>query len=337
MVWHSAGSCRPPGAGGSAGDRRRRAARHRASNVGSSRRRSASPRRSVVERRPPGAGDGPDLARPDRQAPRVERAAQSQVHLGVAVPARSTTVPSGEGRSRAEPCRRGARMDDEVTSALGLRGQGEVAPMARTTRARSGSTSTTVTSTPGTPTRRRATQSPTMPAHDGDPVADEWRGIPQRVDRLHGARQHRRAAGAFRHDHHRRGRHDVCRLVREEAEHRPSDHLGRPLLHHPDVEVAVLDRAGELALLEGSSHRRVLVGGAQPRNTTSRCRGSLPSAGCARGPRRVAGPAARQAGSPPRRVPGQNALACTAIALSSGVGRNGSPPRSRTGRTRPHG
>src|ERR671913_1134134 len=36
---------------------------------------------------PPGRGDGPDLARPDRQATRVERAAQSQVHLGVAVPA----------------------------------------------------------------------------------------------------------------------------------------------------------------------------------------------------------------------------------------------------------
>src|ERR687897_757786 len=36
---------------------------------------------------PPRRGDGPDLARPDRQATRVEGAAQSQVHLGVAVPA----------------------------------------------------------------------------------------------------------------------------------------------------------------------------------------------------------------------------------------------------------
>src|SRR5918994_494279 len=46
--------------------------------------------RKAVGRRaaaPPPPGDGPDLARPDRQATRVEGAAQSQVHLGVAVPA----------------------------------------------------------------------------------------------------------------------------------------------------------------------------------------------------------------------------------------------------------
>ena len=98
-------------------------------------------------------------------------------------------------------------------------------------------------------------------ADDRDPVADQRRGIPQRVDgRLDGAGEHRaRGRDALRHDDHRGGRNDVGGLVRVEAEHRPAAQLRRPLLHDADVEVAVLDRPREVPLLEGRPHRGVLV------------------------------------------------------------------------------
>src|SRR5690606_21866352 len=48
-------------------------------------------------------------------------------------------------------------------------------------------------------------------------------------------------------------------LVRVEAEHRPADEIGWSVFDHADGEVPVLHRGGELALLEGSAHHRVLA------------------------------------------------------------------------------
>ena len=113
-------------------------------------------------------------------------------------------------------------------------------------------------------------------ADDRDPVADQRRGVPQRVDRgLDGAREHgARGRHAVGHDGHGAGRHDVGGLVRVEAEDRAAEQLRRPLLHGADVEVAVLDRPREVALLERRPHRGVLAPAARrPGRPASRCRG----------------------------------------------------------------
>ena len=76
-------------------------------------------------------------------------------------------------------------------------GRANSAPSAAATAARSGSTSTRVTSTPGIRASSRATQQPSgAGADDGDPVADERAGVPERVDRgLDDAGQDRPGAG----------------------------------------------------------------------------------------------------------------------------------------------
>ena len=98
-------------------------------------------------------------------------------------------------------------------------------------------------------------------ADDRDPVAEQRRGVPQRVDGgLDRAREHG-ASGrhVLGHDRDRAGRHHVGGLVRVQAEDRAAAQLRRPLLHGADVEVAVLDRAGEVPLLKRRPHGGVLA------------------------------------------------------------------------------
>src|SRR5262249_15341382 len=59
-------------------------------------------------------------------------------------------------------------------------------------------------------------------------------------------------------------RHHVCGLVREKAEDRAAAQPQRSLLDDADVEVAVLDRSGEIALLVRRPHGRVLARGHSP-------------------------------------------------------------------------
>ncbi len=95
----------------------------------------------------------------------------------------------------------------------------------------------------------------------GDAVAEQWRRVPEGVDRgLDRAGEDGASRGyVLGHDGHRARRHHVSGLVRIEAENRTAAQLRGPLLNRPDVEVAVLDGSGEVPLLEGRPHRRVLV------------------------------------------------------------------------------
>ena len=130
MVWQSAG--RLPAASRaitSGSSSKRDSPVTSASKAGSRSRSSASASRSAVVRRPPRAGDdGSDLARADGEAAGVERPAQRELHLGVAVPAE---IDDGAlGREQVErplqPGRRRAGVHDQVAAVGGVGGQREV-------------------------------------------------------------------------------------------------------------------------------------------------------------------------------------------------------------------
>ncbi len=99
-------------------------------------------------------------------------------------------------------------------------------------------------------------------ADDGDAVADERGRVPHSVHRgLDSAGEHRAVSGNVVGDEHNRVfGDDVGTLVRIQAEHRSSTQLAWPLGHDADVQVAVLHRPGESAVLERRAHRVVLVG-----------------------------------------------------------------------------
>ena len=142
-------------------------------------------------------------------------------------------------------------------------GAAKATPSASATVARPGSVSTRVTSRPGNRASSLAMQQPDHPRPDhGDPVADQGRGVPQRVHRrLHGAGEDGPGHGdVVRHRGDRPGGHDVRRLVRVEAEDGAPAQVLRPVLDDPHVEVAVLHRPGEGAVLERRPHRVVLAG-----------------------------------------------------------------------------
>ena len=111
---------------------------------------------------------------------------------------------------------------------------------------------------------------------DGDAIADERRGIPQHVDRgLDRAREHG-PAGRNALGHHRDGGfgHDERRLMGEKGEHGPATQSGRAALDDADVQIAVLDRPGKVALLERRPHPLVLARRAPRRGRPpTRCRG----------------------------------------------------------------
>ncbi len=135
-------------------------------------------------------------------------------------------------------------------------------PRAAATSAREGSTSTSVTCTPGDPCEQacHAAADHSGP-DDRDPVADERPRVPESVDGgLDGPGQHRTSGrDVVRDDVDRFGRHHTGRLVRVQAEHRATPQVGRPVLHHADGEVAVLDRSREVTLLERRPHRGALA------------------------------------------------------------------------------
>ena len=98
-------------------------------------------------------------------------------------------------------------------------------------------------------------------ADHGHPVTDQRAGVPQRVDGgLDGTGQDRPAGGhTVGHHEDRLHRHDVRRLVGVQAEDGAAEQPARAGLDDADGEVAVLDRAGQLALLERRAHHGVLA------------------------------------------------------------------------------
>ena len=237
-----------------------------ASKAGSRSRSSASAIRSAG--RAAGAasrGDGADLARADAEPAGVERPAQREADLRVAVPAE---VDDGAlGREQVErqlqPGGRRAGVHDQVAAVGGGGRKREV-------RAEGGRDA----GPPGIDVHERDLdgRDPAQQAcdaaadhsgaDDGDPVADQRGGVPESVDGgLHGAREH--GAGGWYilgHDGYRGGRYDVGGLVRVQAKDGAAKQLGRPLLNASDAQIAVLDRSREVPLLERRPHRRVLVG-----------------------------------------------------------------------------
>ena len=223
--------------------------------------------RQAVGGRAPRAAGGrhrADLAGAEPEAARVERAAERERDLGVAVPAE--VEDRAFGREQVERAlqagRRRARVHDEVAVAGGvLRAREADAERGRDRRPRG------VDVDERDLHRRKAGEDPRDAAadhpgaDDGDAVADERRRVPQGVDGgfdgpgEHGARR-RHVVG---HDGHgARGDH-IGRLVRIKAEDRPAAEVRWSVLDGADVQVAVLDRTREVALLERRAHRRVLA------------------------------------------------------------------------------
>ena len=176
---------------------------------------------------------------------------------------RSMTVPSGASRSsdRWSPAEVALACTTRSRPSAASAGSAKSTPSAAATSARRGSTSTSVTSIAGKRLEQPRDAAADHPgADDGDPVADQWCGVPQSVD---GGLDRTRENGpsgwhALGHDGHRAGRHDIGGLVRVQAEHRSAAQLRRALLHGADVEVAVLERPREVPLLKRRPHRGVL-------------------------------------------------------------------------------
>ena len=266
MVWQSAGrlpaASRAITSGSSA---KRDCPVMSASKAGSRSRSSASASRSAVVRRPLRAGEiVPDLARADGEAARVEGAAQRERDLGVAVPAEVDDRALGREQIERllEPGGRRAGVHDQVAAVGGVGRQREVdAERGRDIGA--AGIDVHERDLHGREPAQQACDAAAdhAGADDGDPVAEQRRGVPEGVDGgLDRAREHG-ASGwhVLGHDGHGAGRHDVGRLVRVQAEDRAAAQLRRSLLDGADVEVAVLDRPREVPLLERRPHRGVLA------------------------------------------------------------------------------
>ena len=114
---------------------------------------------------------------------------------------------------------------------------------------------------------RHATDQPGDAAPDhagaGDRITDvdQRPGVPKGVDRgLHRACEDGTLRRDLVGDHcHGVGRHDVRRLVGEETEDGASPELVGTAVDDADLEVAVLHRAGEVALLKRCPHHVVLA------------------------------------------------------------------------------
>ncbi len=219
-MWHSAGRSPLASRGITSGrSAKRDVPVSRASKAGSRSRSSAIASRSAARApRAPGRGDGADLAGADREPPGVERAAERELDLGVAVPAEVEDGALGpeQVERRLQPGRGGAGVHDQVAAVVGVLGRAKPTPSASATAARAGSTSTRVTldrRQPRQQPRDAATDHPRT--HHRDPVADHRAGVPERVDGgLDGPGEH----GAARrhvvgHDGDRARRDDVRRLV----------------------------------------------------------------------------------------------------------------------------
>ena len=194
------------------------------------------------------------LAERHRHRPVAEPAQLDHLALGAEqLPAPGSARPGSRWRAAPGRSRRRRRP-----------GCGTRTPSAAATAARAGSGRPAAPGRPGSPASSRATQQPTMPAPSTairSPISGA--GVPQRVQRgLHRAGQHRPGG---RHP----VRHARCTAAAgttyrswcgyRQNTVRPSSPAG-PLLDQPDVEIAVLHRRRELAVLERGAHRRVLAG-----------------------------------------------------------------------------
>ena len=171
-----------------------------------------------------GGGDRADLAGADAEAARVERAAERQLDLAVAVPAELDDRALGREQVERslQPGGRRAGVHDQVASRRRRRPAARSRRRARR-RPRPGRIDVDERDLrpPGTGSAARATQQPTMPAPTTVTRSpSSGRRVPQRVDGgLDGAREH--GAGGrhvLGHDGHRAGRHHVGGLVRVQAE-----------------------------------------------------------------------------------------------------------------------
>ena len=236
-----------------------------ASKAGSRSRSSASASRSAVVRRPLRAGETVPtwLARMPRR-PEWNAPPSESLDLGVAVPAEVDDRALGrEQVERAlEPGGRRAGVHDQVATVGGVGRQREVDAERGRDVGPAGIDVDERDLQRRKPAQQACDAAADHPgADDGDPVAEQRRGVPEGVDGgLDGAREHG-ASGwhVLGHDRHGAGRHHVGGLVRVQAEDRAAAQFRRPLLHGADVEVAVLDRPRELALLERRPHRGVLA------------------------------------------------------------------------------
>ena len=223
-------------------------------------------RQPVGRRAAPAAGRGEraDLARADAEAARVEGAAQRQPDLDVAVPAEVDDRALGREQVERplEPGGRRAGVHDEVATVGGVGRQREVdAECGRDVGPAGIDVHERDLHRREPAQQARDAAADHAGADDGDPVAEQGRGVPEGVDGgLDRAREHG-ASGrhVLGHDGHGAGRHHVGGLVRVQAEDRAAAQLRRALLDGADVEVAVLDRRREVALLERRPHRGVLA------------------------------------------------------------------------------
>ena len=311
------------------------------SKAGSRSRSSARASRSAVVRRALRAGDTVPtwLARSPRRPawnapPSESRTSASPYQL------RSSTVPSGASRSseRCSPADVALVCTTRSHPPAASSGRAKPAPSAAATSARDASTSTSVTSTAGNRASRRATQQPTIPAPTTATRSPTSGGASHRALTAvstrageHGARG-RHVVG---HDGHGAGRHHVGRLVRVQAEDRAAAQLRRPLLDGADVEVAVLDRPREVALLERRAHRGVLARRhAAPEHQRL---GAAADAGPQRADHHVAAPRLGQRDRPDLPAPGRaqpervrvvEHVLCLGFVRHRSVGLPGGPGRS---------
>jgi hypothetical protein len=98
-------------------------------------------------------------------------------------------------------------------------------------------------------------------AHHGDPVADLGPCVPEPVDgRLQVGGQDRTARrDGLWNWMQSLGRHPITGLVWIETEAVAPHQPRWPFLHHPDAAIAVLDRSGKVATLEGRPHALVFA------------------------------------------------------------------------------
>ena len=208
--------------------------------------------------------DRPHLARPDGEPSGVERLRRAATGRA-ASPYQDSSITSPSGRAapatvQAGGCRAGVHDEVAVARRVGRAGRSRRRAPRRPPPALVDVDQ--LHRAPGMAASSRATQQPTMPApttairSPTSGAASQSALTAVSTVPASTARVRRAPVGYGRH---RAGRHDVavwCGYRQKTV--RPSS-AGGPLLHDPDVEVAVLDRAGEVAVLERCAHQLVLA------------------------------------------------------------------------------
>src|SRR5260221_11855751 len=211
-----------------------------------------------------GRGPGADVRRAQGQPPAVELLAERRRDRRRAVPAEldDRRLEAGEGERRRQACPAAAGMDDEIGIAGRLGGRGEGAAERGSKGAPTGIGVDERDARARQPRRQRCDETADDAGTDDcAAIADERSGIPQRVDRrLHVGGEHRALIRQRigKRQHGIRG-HVVAVLMRMEAEDATADRADRPGLDDANRGVAVFDRRGKFAILEGTAHRLVLA------------------------------------------------------------------------------